>query len=322
MTSRQAWKKLGIDKTEDKRAIKRAYAARLKAIDPDADPKAFLALRDALQMANWDADSLAWGEPEEDEAEAFEGVEDAAPEPEPEPPADDFDRIVMDDQGRLSIRLETPTPADDADDATPEEQDARNIISNILWADAPAPDDAAHLVTATRELLEDPRMEQIGFAADTEEWFAWMLANNMERGEPVLGMVSQYFHWEPERHQIGGIYGTTEVAARAADLVSRGKLEQPTHEWHATFEKLKAPAGDKLGLAERYLHRSQVDTLLRAIRTHHPSIEWDLDRDHVALWDAIAEKKAAAHQRTGPSWWIYWIIGIGIVRLIISFAQT
>lgn len=51
-----AWDTLGIEPTEDRRAIRVAYARRLKEIDVDADPQAFIALREALESAQWEAE--------------------------------------------------------------------------------------------------------------------------------------------------------------------------------------------------------------------------------------------------------------------------
>src|SRR4051794_18126808 len=45
------WDELAIDPTHDSKAIRRAYAARLKTIDPDRDLQAFTRLRAALEQA-------------------------------------------------------------------------------------------------------------------------------------------------------------------------------------------------------------------------------------------------------------------------------
>jgi hypothetical protein len=45
------WDQLGLEPTDETRAIRRAYSKRLKAIDVDADPGAFIALRYALNTA-------------------------------------------------------------------------------------------------------------------------------------------------------------------------------------------------------------------------------------------------------------------------------
>lgn len=45
------WDELGIDPCDDPKTIRRAYAARLKSLDPDRDPAAFTRLREALEWA-------------------------------------------------------------------------------------------------------------------------------------------------------------------------------------------------------------------------------------------------------------------------------
>jgi hypothetical protein len=45
------WDELGIGPCDDPKAIRRAYAARLKKLDPDKDPAAFTRLREALEWA-------------------------------------------------------------------------------------------------------------------------------------------------------------------------------------------------------------------------------------------------------------------------------
>lgn len=72
------WSLLGLDPTTDKTLIRRAYFTRLKAIDVDAEPRRFMALREAFEQA------LEWAD--EPTAEEF-GTEDelwdeALPEPE------------------------------------------------------------------------------------------------------------------------------------------------------------------------------------------------------------------------------------------------
>ena len=72
MSPAEAWWRLGIEPTDDKRAVRRAYADTLRAVDPGAEPAVFMALRDARDLAlatgatpasddAWDDDD-AWSE--------------------------------------------------------------------------------------------------------------------------------------------------------------------------------------------------------------------------------------------------------------------
>src|SRR5215471_14677230 len=45
------WEELGIVPTADPKAIRRAYAGRLRGLDPDRDPAAFQRLRQAFEAA-------------------------------------------------------------------------------------------------------------------------------------------------------------------------------------------------------------------------------------------------------------------------------
>lgn len=50
------WSVLGLAPTADERAIRRAYAARLKATNPEDDPTGFMALREAFEEARYQAE--------------------------------------------------------------------------------------------------------------------------------------------------------------------------------------------------------------------------------------------------------------------------
>lgn len=57
------WHELRIERTEDRRAIKRAYSARLKELHPEDDPSGFQRLRDAYERALAHIDSPQHIEP-------------------------------------------------------------------------------------------------------------------------------------------------------------------------------------------------------------------------------------------------------------------
>jgi hypothetical protein len=82
----EVWALLGIAETFDKAAIRRAYAARMRAIDMETGREAFVALRAAYETALTyeDEASLSW---------IFDGLDDFAPgqdETDAPPPRDDL----------------------------------------------------------------------------------------------------------------------------------------------------------------------------------------------------------------------------------------
>lgn len=113
------WRRLGLAPTADGRAIRSAYAARLKAIDPDTDPQAFHALREdyeqALAMAAWIAREPAQDAEEGEEEESGQDADrqdadrqDAGPLPH----EDGADRDAPGDRGDGATDAERGDNAD------------------------------------------------------------------------------------------------------------------------------------------------------------------------------------------------------------------
>lgn len=101
-----AWKVLGIEPTSDTRAIRTAYSALLKAIDPETDPKAFIELREAFEAAKIQAQWVDQADEDEDEAAWDEEVWDG--DGEDWVPSGDLYQI------RPSGHVPTPPPPDPA----------------------------------------------------------------------------------------------------------------------------------------------------------------------------------------------------------------
>lgn len=83
------WGELGIEPTADAAAIRRAYAHRLRAIDPDSDPAAFQRLREAYEAALAGSARDTGRKPRRRKAQRVPAGDPVLPEaaPPPEPPA-------------------------------------------------------------------------------------------------------------------------------------------------------------------------------------------------------------------------------------------
>ncbi len=88
------WDELGIAPCADPKAIRRAYAARLKKLDPDRDPSGFARLRNAYEWALSRA-----------------GAEHGRPSSDKPPAAEDRDSDPVEDRPQAEAKLESSEPA-------------------------------------------------------------------------------------------------------------------------------------------------------------------------------------------------------------------
>jgi hypothetical protein len=317
MSPKDAWDLLGIDPTDDKRAVKRAYAAKLKSIDPDADPKAFLALRDAFQIAQWEAEygpaeEYDWQDYEEGGAH-WQADEEEALEPSGVITDDDVDQFDGDPSSR-SPDFAPQIPTDG--------YEARNRIDGLIWQEDRDARGDLKLQVAVRDLLTDPRMEQVDFANDTEEWLARTMAYAIPQSDPIIPIVVDHFGWEARRMNVRETFGLAECAARADDLACMARLSEPTHKWHGAYQRLQLPSPAKISFMERRRNKEASLDLLRSLREYNPDVERNLNADHVALWDKIVVSDVNKISSTGTaSNWGALRLGFFALLFLVQFLR-
>lgn len=293
------WRTLGISRTEDVAEIRRAYARKLKTIDVEADPDAFVALRQALDHALWEANDAKYREQSPLPGEESE-VEAAMP------------AWAPDDVGLLE-----PAPAWEAAPAPPPVDRARfEALDVLLFPDdqaAPPPPPEA-LAAALRAILDHPDMERIDHSANVEHWLADTLYQAIPRSDPIIPLAIDHFRWDRQDGRWDQSWLIQDLVARrgAADLL--GRLPDPAHPLHRAWRELTRD-GDRLpfwrpGLA------GEVGQLLGFIRQQAPDAEGALNAQRVLLWD---ERLAGGGIGGGLGWaaTIFWVVFIGFKVLAI-----
>jgi hypothetical protein len=120
------WDELGIAPCDDPRAIRRAYAARLRKLDPDRDPHAFARLRDALEQALQQATRREGGQSPAEDSDGPDGADDTEPSAAAEPIVEDPPT-----RGRTEARPRAST-APDVEVAAPPAPDQDDIRDRAL----------------------------------------------------------------------------------------------------------------------------------------------------------------------------------------------
>ena len=341
---RPPWSSLGIDPTGEERAIKRAYAKKLKEIDVETEPAKFIALRgameDALRQAQWigreddpEHDFGAW---DEEEAEGAVEVADGDADLAQEGASDDVgtggdgDRIaapVIPLPGR-------PNPWNDSRDRIGDRFAA--IEAALRSQDSGREAVIDHEV---RALWAEPALGTVDAAEDVEHRLAHMALNHGVAAAYLLRLASWHYGWARRAQQVGTGWPIAEVGRRAAAENWFQKVESgATDSAKSSLTDLQVPpTGNWLRDLAR---KRRIREFLRAMRQYYPEGEYRFDPDIVEAWERASDIRLpwatlaigfgvalamAGRTRqsplTDPIFWAWWI-GAASGLLLLTWLLT
>jgi len=278
------WEELGIAPTSDARAIRRAYAQRLREAHPDRDPQAFQRLRGAFERAiAWAERSSSGAEPSQvlsEEGEDTFGEQDPEPpparpltyeEPREFDPEDDLEAAASRRRFRSALTAEDPEAAF---------AEFNRSAARGLWSIAEQQKNVAELMKIVVEDASLPiaRFAEVARAVDWDRPLAWEGEEWKELRERVLARLAAERWYDGLKTIAAGAGGNFE--ARQQRQIARGFLGRLSR-WRM-----------------RLIARDSIQRALEEYERHQPWVLGRVSREHAEYLILLRDQ----HLKAKASW--------------------
>jgi hypothetical protein len=261
VNSGDAWDVLGIPPTDDQRSIQLTYTARLKAIDPDLDPQAFIALRKAYETALRAARCVGSDHQPVTMLSPFKA----------------HDPEVL----RHLASVATPLPA--AIEAHAETLSALLNSAPDRIERWPTKQERQSMLAHWHAIAASPQLEEVALFARLEIWASDLVAWATPMSDPLVIPVTEYFEWAGSI-DIGDHNPDVEyIARRYGQLKFLEAVRQPGHSHHPAWIELTAHNDAQTPYS--LISRTPVLQLLALVREVSPEMETRFNPDRVARWE-------------------------------------
>lgn len=251
------WDTLGIEPTDDVRLIRAAYAQRLRSIDIETEPKAFIALRAAYDGAMDGAHAA--GRPLATQNSAVEAPVE-----------------------RWGIVDEPPLPA----------QSEMAAIQRLLECQTAGDGVEAELSALTVRLVECSRASSIGQSEQIEFWLAATIMEHAPRSEAMLAPAIGGFGWTQRLSDYDCPDSVRDICQFADDYAYLRQLQRYNPDYTVAWAAL---TGKDVAL-ER-VHPGCMTTLLGTVQHSRPFLANFIDLDRFELLLSHVEEARQRERR-------------------------